>query len=83
MLYLRLTVDAKCPKHPRRSYAVKPAGCGICQAIVEAATLADRATRELRAAFRLGADLRWKNIRRSRKDAFSAARLSPSESFQG
>lgn len=66
MLHLRLSVDAKCPLHPRRSYNNPPAGCGICQAIVAAADLANRAARELLGASRLGAELRWKGIRRAR-----------------
>lgn len=73
MLRIRLSVDVKCPRHPRRNYEVKPAGCGICQAIVAALDLANRATRELRGASRLGADLRWKNVRRVRLESSADA----------
>ncbi len=66
MLHLRLTVDAKCPRHPLRQYQSPPAGCGICQELWEASLRASQLQRALRGAERLGAELRWRNIRRRR-----------------
>lgn len=65
MLHLRLSVDVKCPRHPRRAYDARPGGCAICQCIADAAECAGKAECELRGASRLGAELRWKNHRRS------------------
>ncbi len=64
MLHLRLSVDAQCPRHPRRTYYAPPAGCAICQSIAAAADRAREVERELRGASQLGAALRWKNHRR-------------------
>jgi len=64
MLHVRLSVDAKCPRHPNRTYVDRPAGCGICQLIANTNELAQRADRELRDAGKLGAELRWRNQRR-------------------
>lgn len=72
MLHLRVSADVKCPRHPRRTYEIRPAGCGMCQAISDSAELARRAEQELRAAARLGAELRWKNFRRAQPASSSS-----------
>jgi hypothetical protein len=64
MLHLRLSVDAKCPRHPNRTYQEPPPGCSICQCLWQASEYRRRIERELKSAQRFGADLRWRNFRR-------------------
>ncbi len=67
MLHVRVSVDAKCPRHPLRRYQVAPAGCGVCQELLAVTSCVERLERALRSAGRLGPDLRWRNVRRSAK----------------
>lgn len=62
MLHVRVNVDAKCPRHPRRSYDHPPAGCRICQHLADAQRRAVQLEGELRAAERLGAELHWRAV---------------------
>lgn len=67
MLHVRVTVDVKCPRHPSRQYQVAPAGCGVCQELLAVKSCAEKLERAIRSAGRLGAELRWRNVRRSGK----------------
>ena len=77
LLHIRISADAKCPRHPLRQYQVVPAGCGVCQELLALKSCAETLERALRSAGRLGADLRWRNVRRgskgSRADGSTAA----------
>ena len=64
MLHFRLSVDAKCPRHPNRSYELQKGGCPICLALHEAHAAAGDAERHIRFAGRLGAEVRRKDRRR-------------------
>jgi len=66
MLHLRLSVDAKCPRHPNRTYQEPPPGCSICQCLWQASEYRRRIERELKSTQRFGAELRWRNLRRRR-----------------
>ena len=64
MLHLRLSVDAKCPRHPNRRHEALRDGCSICLALFQAAESARAAERHLRFAGKLGAEIRRKDRRR-------------------
>jgi len=77
MLHLRLSADAKCPRHPRRKYDDPPAGCEICRRLADAQRRAVQLESELRAAARLGAELRWCNHRRAAKSVEPSSSAEP------
>ena len=64
MLHLRLSVDAKCPRHPNRSYEMQKGGCPVCLALHEAHVAGGEAERHIRFAGKLGAEVRHKDHRR-------------------
>ena len=64
MLRLRLSVDAKCPRHPNRRHEARRGGCSICLALFQAAESARAAERHIRFAGKLGAEIRRKDRRR-------------------
>ena len=66
MLHLRLSVDAKCPQHPNRSYQDRADRCVLCVTLSEAAAAARASERHLRFAEHIGAEVRWKGLRRRR-----------------
>jgi hypothetical protein len=64
MVRLRLSVDAKCPRHPNRRHEAQRRGRSICLALFRAAESARAAKRYLRFAGKLGAEVRRKDRRR-------------------
>jgi hypothetical protein len=71
MLHVRVSVDAKCPRHPRRIYDEPTAGCGICQHLADAQRRAVQLEGELRAAESLGGELDWRELRSSTESPHS------------
>jgi hypothetical protein len=78
MLHLRLSVDAKCPRHPNRSYEMQKGGCPVCLALHEAHVAGGEAERHIRFAGKLGAEVRHKDHRRHSPSRASVAQPADS-----
>lgn len=65
MLRLRLNVNVQCPRRPARQYEILRPECAVCFAIGEAANAAREVERHIKFAERGGAEVRWKNFKRS------------------
>ncbi len=65
MLRLRLSVDLKCPRHQSRQYPTIDVRCHLCVCLSGIAEAARALEREITAQSGYGAEVRWKNSRRS------------------